>query len=146
MGFSVTAAHVVFGLAMLTAFSVAAGSYWQTQEHLEESRRVQDRRVLDAAQTNLTIDDVQYNSGGGGRLTFDVHNSGNVVLQHDEFVYLLDGVITNAMAPGYPLLDGAATTSTLLLPGEVLTVRLSPVPEPSRILIVAENGITEYYP
>ena len=147
MGFSVTAAHVVFALAMLTAFSVAAGSYWQTQEHLAESRRLSDERVIDAAQTNLTLANYQYNSGSGGRLTFDLENTGSVVLDHTEFAYLLDGVIGGTMAAGYPLIDGAATTSSLLLPGEVLTVRLAPLsPEPANVLVVAENGITTHHP
>lgn len=148
MGFSVTAAHVIFALAMLTAGSVAMGAYWKTQDHVEDARRLQERRVVDAAHTNVTITGApSYDPAAGGTVTFTMKNTGSVVLDHTRFQYLLDGAIKGTMAAGWPKLNGAATTSQLLLPGDELETRLEGVgADPARILVATENGVTTYYP
>ncbi|HWH07815.1 MAG TPA: hypothetical protein VNX21_01360 [Candidatus Thermoplasmatota archaeon] len=148
MGFSVTAAHVIFALAMLTAGSVAASAYWKTQDHIEEARRAQDRRVVDAIHTNVTfVGDPAYDPAAGGTVTFLVKNTGSVGLDRTLFQYLLDGAIKGTMAAGWPKLNGAASASTLLLPGDTLEVRLEGAgANPARMQVVTEYGVNGHYP
>ena len=148
MGFSVTAAHVVFALAMLTAGSVAMSAYWKTQDAIEDARRVQDRRVVDATHANVTfVGAPSYAATGGGTVTFTVKNTGSVGLDRTLFQYLLDGAIKGTMAAGWPTLNGAATTSALLLPGDALEVRLEGAgANPTRMQVVTEFGVSGHYP
>lgn len=148
MGFSVTAAHVIFALAMLTAGSVAMGAYWKTQDHIEDARRVQDRRTVDATHTNVTfVGAPAYDAAGGGTVTFLLKNTGSVGLDRTRFQYLLDGAIKGTMAAGWPLLNGAPTTSALLLPGDTLEVRLEAAgANPARLQVVTEYGVNGHYP
>ena len=147
MGFSVTAAHVIFGIALLTASAAAASAYWQNQTHIEESRRAMMERAIDLAQTNLTITDWQWTPGAPGTLEFTLTNKGTNVLDHTRFDYLLDGVPTFAsMEAGYPLLNGAPTTSSLVLPGDALGCMYALGSEPTTLQVAAENGFVAHYP
>lgn len=148
MGFSVTAAHVIFAFGMLTAGSVALGSYWKVQDHIEESRRAMDDRVIDAAHTNISFTGApSYNGSSGGSITFTIKNTGSVGLDHTRLDYLLDGAILGNMATGWPKLNGAATTSLLFLPGDALEVRLEAIgAEPAKVQVVTENAVTAHYP
>lgn len=148
MGFSVTAAHVIFALAMLTATSAALGAYWKTQDHIEDARRQQNDRVVDATHANVTFEGAPaYDAAAGGTVTFTVKNTGSVGLDRSLFQYLLDGAIQGTMAAGWPKLNGAATTSTLLLPGDTLEVRLEGAgANPTRVQVVTEYGVNGHYP
>lgn len=148
MGFSVTAAHVVFALAMLTAGSAAMGAYWKTQDHIEDARRVQDHRTVDASRSNVTfVGAPAYDPAAGGTVTFTLKNTGSVGLDRAHFQYLLDGAIKGTMAAGWPLLNGAATTSMLVLPGDTLEVRLEGAgANPARLQVVTEYGVNGHYP
>lgn len=147
MGFSVTAANVIFALAMLTAFSAAVGAYWKTQDHIEDSRRVHERRILEAVHTNVTFVGTPTYDAGNAHVTFTLKNAGGVGLDFTQFEYLVDGTIQDDMAAGYPLLNGAPTTSVLLLPGDVMDVRLEAIStNPTRLQVVTETGIPAHYP
>lgn len=148
MGFSVTAAHVIFALATLTAMSAAVGAYWKTQDHVEDARRAQDRRVIDAAHTNLTYTVAPaYSAGAGGTVTFTLKNTGSVGLDRTLFQYLLDGVIKGTMASGWPKINGASTSSSLFLPGDTLEVRLEGIAtSPTRVQTTTGSGVSANYP
>lgn len=148
MGFSVTAAHVIFAFAMLTAGSVAMGAYWRTVDHVEDARRVQDQRAVEAARSNVTFTGApSYDPAAGGTVTFTVKNTGSVGLDRTMFQYLLDGAIKGTMAAGWPKLNGAAATSTLLLPGDTLEVRLEGAgANPARMQVATEYGVNGHYP
>lgn len=147
MGFSVTAANVIFALAMITASSAAVGAYWKTQDHIEDSRRVHERRVIDAVHTNLTFVGTPTYDAVNAHVTFTLKNGGGVVLDFTQFEYLVDGTLRDSMAAGYPRLNGSPTTSALLLPGDQMDVRLEAISvNPTRTQVVTETGITAHYP
>ena len=147
MGFSVTAAHVIFAIALLAAFGAASAAYWTNQTHVEESRRAMLEREIDAAHTNLTITNWQWNSGPL-TLQFTITNRGTTVLDYTKFSYLLDGSITFAsQSSGYPLLNGVnPPTSSLLLPGDTLDCKYGLASQPAALQVATENGIAAHYP
>jgi archaellum component FlaF (FlaF/FlaG flagellin family) len=146
MGFSVTAAHVIFAIAILASMGAASAAYWKNQAHVEESRRAMLEREIEASRTNLTITGWQWNPGLQ-TLEFTITNKGTTVLDHTKFSYLIDGALTFAsQSAGYPLLNGAAATSSLLLPGDELDCKYGLGSQPATLHVVAENGISVHYP
>lgn len=147
MGFSVTAASVIFGIAMIASLSAASSVYWQTATHLEESRRVAEERTLDAVRTTMTITNYVWNNGPK-TVEFTITNEGTSALDFTSFNYLFSGTITfAAQEANYPKLNGASPpNSNLLLPGETLDCRFSQISEPTAIQVVAANGAIAHYP
>lgn len=147
MGFSVTASSVVFAFAMLTAFSAALAGYWTVQDHIEDSRRIQDRRVIDATRTSLAMVGTPSYNAGANRYTFTFENTGSVGLDYTEFEYLIDGVVMTAQEAGYPKLNGQTSSSKLLLPGDELECRMSGITvSPTNLQIATEFGPGLHYP
>lgn len=147
MGFSVTAAHVIFAIALLAAFGAASAAYWKSQAHVEESRRAMIEREIDASHTNLTITSWQWNSGPQ-TIQFTITNRGTTVLDHTKLSYLIDGSITFAsQTTGYPILNGVnPPASSLLLPGDTLDCKYGRASQPATLQVVAENGVSAHYP
>lgn len=149
MGFSVTASHVIFAIALLAAFSTASSSYWKTQDTMVEARRVMDDRTIDAAHSNLSMVGTPTYNAGGNWYRFTIKNVGSVGLDHTNLNYLVDGKWNWNMSSGWPKLNGggSATSSKLILPGDTLEVRLDGVTSsPSDLAVVTEYGISLYYP
>src|SRR5205823_16574 len=63
MGFSVTASYIIFGVALLGAFSVASGVYWKNAAALEASQRAVQARAVAESHANVTIGAVSWNAG-----------------------------------------------------------------------------------
>lgn len=143
MGFSVTATHIIFFVALLSAGSVAANSFWKTASELEEARRTFADRVDDRVHSNITIVGTPSWNNGAKRLTFVVQNTGSTVLDISDFVYLLDGVYSSSIESRTV---GGASTTDILLPGEQLTVQMRPLAaQPSEIAVVTGNGVAAYW-
>lgn len=147
MGFSVTAAHAVFFVALVGAAGVYSSVYWGNESYLEEARRAEAERFVNAAQTDLAITVTPSYNNGAKTYTFTLKNTGSVGLDVNELEYLVDGVITYSMANGYPKLNGVSGSSSLFLPGDTLEVRLTNVQSnPARLKVTAENGVSVYHP
>lgn len=139
MGFDVTAAHVIFFIALLTGGSAAMGAYYDNAEHIEESRRLEEARTEELLHTNLTIVSASYNAGAG-RFTLDIKNVGATVLDFTEFVYLVNGVYVPPTSVESATITGEPGTE-LLLPLETVQVKLKPISTtPSYLKVVAANG------
>lgn len=147
MGFSVTVAHVIFAIALLAALGAASAAFWTNQTHVEESRRAMIERGIEAAHTNLTITNWQWNSGPLA-LQFTITNRGTTVLDHTKLSYLIDGAITFAsQSTGYPRLNGTnPPPSSLLLPGDTLDCKYDLASQPATLQVAAENGVVAHYP
>ncbi|MFA5861933.1 MAG: hypothetical protein WDA16_09605 [Candidatus Thermoplasmatota archaeon] len=147
MGFAVTAANVILAVAMLTAFSTAASSYWKNNSTLEEARRAMDARAVKSSHANITLSGVAWNSSA---LTeaFTISNTGTVGMDYTNFAYLIDGVYSTAtQSAGYPKLNGVnPPTSDLLLPGDSLDVKFGLSSQPSSLQVISEYGIYAHYP
>lgn len=146
MGFAVTATHLVFAVALLSAGSFAAASYWTISSDLEEARRAEARLAEEIAHTQIMMVGTPAYNAGADRLTFDVKNTGSTVLKLSGFSFLVDGVYLNGnLAAGYPSVSGSSGTD-LLLPGETMNVRIESVAnQPVNLRVVAENGVSTYW-
>lgn len=143
MGFSVTASHVVFFIAFLTAGSVAAGAFWATQTKMEDARRLETARLDSAIHTNITIVGTPTYDAGNSRYTFQVENVGSTVLNLTRFAFLVDGVVTTSIEN--ETIAGVTSTG-YLLPGDTMTVNLKPVaPAPTDLKVTTEYGTSAYY-
>lgn len=147
MGFAVTAANVIFAVAMLTAFSTAASTYWKTSGTLEDARRAMDARVIKESHANITLSGVVWNATALTE-SFTISNTGTIGMDHSRFAYLFDGVYsTAAQSAGYPKLNAVnPPTSNLLLPGDMLDVRFALSGQPTTLQVVSEYGITAHSP
>jgi archaellum component FlaF (FlaF/FlaG flagellin family) len=138
MGFSVTAANVIFLLAIIGAGSVAMNAYWKTQGELQEARRAEASRVAGFAHTYITIagvDCVPVDCDAITSITIHVHNGGETSLNTTAWSYLLDGAVSTA-TPSIAITDPTVTISApteLLLPGEG-------APDALNVKVVADNG------
>jgi archaellum component FlaF (FlaF/FlaG flagellin family) len=147
MGFSVTAANVIFLLAFLSAGSVAMNAYWKTQTEVQDAKRAEADRLAGYAHTNLTIAGVACvpaDCDAITSVTIDVHNGGETSLNTTTWSYLLDGVVSTA-TPTVTITDPTVTISApteLLLPGEdaAITLPVSGAPDSLDVKVVAENG------
>lgn len=145
MGFSVTAASIIFFIAALTAGSAATGAYWKSTADLTEAQREAAIRADEVVHTLIEIpSDPSYNSGAD-RLTFFVDNMGSVPLLVSEFVYVVDGIVEMSFQSGYPRVEGDPNTD-LLLPNERMEVRLTLIdPDPNFLKVTAGNGVSAYW-
>lgn len=146
MGFAVTASHLVFALALLSAGTFAASAYWRINDDVEDARRVQAERAADVAHTTLAFEGTPQYVPGAKRVTFEVKNDGTTVLQMSAFAFLVDGVWRNTdLAGGYPRVFGESG-SDYLLPGETMEVRIENVDQsPTNLAAIAENGVGAYW-
>lgn len=147
MGFSVTATHVIFILAFLSAGSVAMNAYWKTQSEVHDARRMEAARVAALAHTNLTIANITCAPASCDAITsitIRVHNGGDTTLNTTAWSYLLDGAIS-AATPSVTIVDpvlAVSGTTELLLPGEdaIVTLPVTGTPDSLKVKVVADNG------
>lgn len=146
MGFSVTAANVIFFVALLSAGSVAMSAYWDTTHTMEDARRAQAQRADEIAHSEIEVLDPASYSAGAQRFTFDVENTGSEVLKISEMVYILDGAYVPASTIEEITISGVAVTTDLLLPGETMQVKLLPITaSPTYLKVVTGHGTSAYW-
>ena len=141
MGFSVTAANVIFGIALLGAFSVASNAYWKNASTIEAAQRTMNERAVKEVHANLTLSSPSWDDAQKTE-SFTLKNSGTVGFDLTHFEYMFDGNITyQTQNTDYPKLDGAnPPTSRLLLPGDALDCQFVLATQPSKIMVVTEFG------
>jgi archaellum component FlaF (FlaF/FlaG flagellin family) len=129
MGFSVTAAHVIFFVALLSAASAATSSYWTTASYMEQARRTDLEladRLVHGEMTVVVSGCTGSCNQGTRQVTLDITNSGTTVLDYRNLSYVLDGrAYTVADVSSMSITAPAAVSSTnVVLPGETLRVVL----------------------
>ncbi|HET6405035.1 MAG TPA: hypothetical protein VFH78_10345 [Candidatus Thermoplasmatota archaeon] len=141
MGFDVTAANVIFFIAALGIASTAMGAYWQSAEHVEEARRIGDRRAELRAHTNITVVAASYDASDK-RFTAEVKNTGSEVIGISELRYLVDGAYVATSAIESVAVLGGPGATDLWLPLETIEVKFAPIePSPTYFQVVAQNGV-----
>lgn len=146
MGFAVTASHLIFAVALLSAGSYAMGSYWRVSTDVEDAKRAAASLADEVVHTELTFtSNPLYSTANGGRITFTVQNTGSTVLLVNEFTFVVDGVFQATQASGYPKVDNNANTN-LLQPGEGMECRLINLgSSPNFLRVIAGNGVSVYW-
>lgn len=134
MGFSVTAANVIFFIAVLTAGSAAMDAWWDSTADASEARAKWSQAIASEAMTSFTLFVNQCNSGCNPATVpnFDVRitNTGNTVIDALGLTFLIDGLAyTSSSFFDYDIVSptGVGATS-LILPGEVMEIDFVDVP------------------
>lgn len=141
MGFDVTAASIVLFIAATTVGSIALGAYWKDADHIEDARRVEEKRAHDLAHTNMTVTSAVYSSGPA-RFSVSIKNTGSTVIDISELVYLIDGTLVASGTIEAKDIGGDSVTD-VWLPIETLDVDFQPVSTaPTKFQIVATSGVT----
>ena len=130
MGFSVTAAHVIFFVAILGAAGSALSAWWTTAGETDEARRAEFERADRRVHGEMTVWVADCDGGclaGTRQVTIDVNNTGSTVLDATGFTYVIDGRSYTAgdVASATVTAPSAVASTELVLPGETLRVVLS---------------------
>lgn len=144
MGFDVTAAYIIFFVAVLAGGSAALGAYWTSADSIEGARLVQEDRADERAHTNMTITSASFNNGQS-RFTVNVRNYGSTVIDISDLVFLVDGAYVPSATVESATVSGVASTD-IWQPTETLEIRLKPITaSPSNFKMVAGNGAAAYW-
>lgn len=132
MGFSVTAAHVVFLVALMGAVGAAISSHYTTASDVEEARRLEAARAERLVHGRISLDVVSCSdacAAGTREVILDITNAGTIVIDHRNLSYVIDGrTYLAADVSSASITAPAAVAGTdLVLPGETLRVTLPQV-------------------
>lgn len=138
MGFSVTAAHAIFLVAMLAGGSALGLAIVQEHEATTEARRAEASQREAAVHTDISITDETWDPAFG-RATFTIDNNGTTTLDVRLLDLVIDGVWTTDSVDAGWTVDGLATN--WWPPATTLTLSLSGLlAEPSDVVVATEYG------
>lgn len=139
MGFSVSASAAVVFIGAVLAFGILYPATANGFERVHDATDdVSDRRLA-RQNTAVEVTTASYDATND-TLTVSVRNEGATALSVADTDVLVDNVYQTSFDSR--AVDGDATT-TLWLPGEVLTVTVSATSKPDRVTVVTEFGVTE---
>ena len=139
MGFSVSGSAAIIFVGLLVAAGIAIPPMIGSFGSLAGAQGEQVDRGVEALNTDFEITGAVYDDGDD-ELDLNVSNTGSTTLGVAETSLLIDGEIPNS-GDVTTTIDGDETE--LWLPGETLSITVNNVdPEPDRVKIVAENGIS----
>ena len=132
MGFSVTATHVIFFVAFLSAASSAMSAYWTSAQGMEEARRTgldQAERLVHGEMTLVVFGCTGSCNAGTRQVTIDITNSGTTVIDYRNLTYVIDGRFygVSSVTSASITTPSAVASTDLILPGETMRVVLPSV-------------------
>jgi len=137
MGFSLTAATIIIGVALLFTFESFFGVFLPTVTDLKDSYDDMNNRMVDWVTTDIEIVNVSTPANGSNYdLNFSVNNTGDISLETGKFDILIDGINYDFTCSSLYLYtnDFVYFNVTNL---EGTGVR--------RLKVVTDNGISDYY-
>ena len=142
MGFSVSMAFAIFLVGLLALSTILVSSYDYRSGLIDNAERVRHERMVKELQTDLEIITTDYDAVQD-ILTIDVKNTGSTVLNASKVDVLLDGELETANITS---LKVNGVDSSVWSPEDTLQIKISGVAaNPTRIKVIAENGISDYY-
>lgn len=141
MGLSTSVASVILLIAIIGSATVLYSVFSATQELLREAESVKTELEYEQLHTFITIENVTYNSTSG-ILVINATNNGSTVILVDDIEVLLDGQIFTQDIMSATV-NGVKVD--LWLPGETLKIEVNSSINPSRVKIVAHNGVSAYW-
>lgn len=137
MGFSVSAAAAVIGVALIISLELILGSTFPVTYEFIESYNDMKNRAIEQIQTRINITSVSTSSNGSNYdLNISLKNIGGTVLKTSNFNILINGsdqVFRCSKPYIYP--ESRAYFDVFDLPGE----------GNRRLKIVTDNGLSEYH-
>jgi flagellar protein FlaF len=139
VGFSVSGATVILFLGMVASLGIAYSGAFNAFEQVDNAYRDDADRVLDQQNTAVNVTNVSWDETGPSYLTVEIENTGSTSLSVEDTDLLVDNVYQETFENR--TVDGNADTD-LWLPGETLNLTVTVEPEPSRVKIVTETGVS----
>jgi len=137
MGFSLTAAAAIIGVAIVISIELIVSTTIPTITDVHESYDEMRDRSIEKVQTDINITSLTTVANASNYdLDFTVKNTGSITLETDYFTVLIDGnksSFTCSATYLYP--EKSAYFILLNLPGSGT----------ARLKVVTDNGISDYY-
>lgn len=138
MGFSVTAAHAIFLVAILAGGSTLGLAIVKSHEAGTEARRSEAAQREAAVHTKISITNQTWN-GALTKATFRIDNNGTTTLDVQLLDFVIDGVWRTDLVTAGWTVDGVATN--WWTPATTLTVSVTGLAaEPSDVVVATEYG------
>ena len=136
---SAAIASAILLIAMVVSASIIFNTLSSNYELLREAEYTKNEIDSEQLHTTITVNNVTYNSG---IVIINATNEGNTVIETDKIDVLINGVFYT---------DNIISTSvngenvTIWIPEEILRVEVSSSDSPSRVKLIAHNGISGYW-
>lgn len=135
MGFSVSAAAAIIGVAILISFEFMVANVIPTITDTHDSYDEMKDRAIDQVQTNINITNVVNTSSGPNYdLSITVKNTGSVTLKTSDF-----NVLQNGTSQSF------TCSKTSLFPEASVYFNVTSQPGSGKLKIITDNGISDYY-
>jgi len=141
MGFSVSGSAAILFIAAFVSVGILYSAAFNGFERVQDAESASDERVLEAKNTAIEISNVTYEGGTDDRMTVNVTNNGSTTLSLSATDLVTDGTYVGEDAYLNTSVDGNNATD-LWMPGETYSMTVNQEPEPDRIKVVTENGVT----
>ena len=138
MGFSVSGAMVVILLGAFVAFGIAFPTMVGSVEQISGASSEQSDRMLKIQNGDIEITDVNATEDQD-ELDVELENTGTIELDLDKLDVLVDNAYVTEMSMEFEGDDVPEDTS-LLLPGETVTITIENVDDPDVVVIITEFG------
>lgn len=143
MGFSVSGSVAIITIGVLVAFGVMFPTVMDSSHQLSEAQASQSDRILEQQNTEIRINDSNYD---GTNLTVTIVNDGTSTLAVDETDVIVDGQYTRSNdTTVYSSLNstGGDGATNVWLSGEVLEIVVEYDTNPDRVKVVTTNGVSD---
>ena len=137
MGFSVSAAAAIIGVAVLISIELMVANVIPTITDTQDSYDEMRDRAIDQIQTDINITNVvTSNNGSNYDHNISVENTGSISLETANFDVLINGVKQTFVC-----------TKTYLHPENIVYFNVTNLAGTGakRVKIVTDNGISDYY-
>lgn len=138
MGFSLTAASAIIGVALVISMEIIVSTTVPTVTDIQASYDNMRCRSVEKIQTNIDITNlIATENSSNHDLNFTIKNTGSITLNIDYFTVLINGKQESFIC-----------TTTYLYPqktAEFILLNLTSEGEDARLKVVTNNGISDYY-
>lgn len=136
---SAAIASAILLVAMVIAASMIFSTLSANYEMLKEAENTKNKIEYEQLHTTITIDNVTYSSG---TVVINATNEGSTVIETDKIDVLINGELYTSNITSTSV-DGVNVT--LWMPDEILRIEVSSAVSPSRVKLVAHNGVSDYW-
>jgi archaellum component FlaF (FlaF/FlaG flagellin family) len=136
MGFSVSAAAAIIGVAFIMVLEVSMGTILPVLNDLDESYDEMRQRAIDELQTGFKIQNISVQINGSLHdLSIQVKNTGSTVIENSYVSLLINGTLSSFTCTNdYWFPENIYTLSVYGLSGS----------GEKKIKLIAKNGISDY--
>jgi len=136
---SAAIASAILLVAMVIAVSIIFSTLSANYEMLKEAENVKNKIEYEQLHTTINIENVTYNSG---TVIINATNEGSTVIETDKIDVLINGELYTANITSTSV---NGTNVTIWIPEETLRIEVNSAVSPSRVKLVTDNGVSDYW-